>query len=85
MIDVNAGAIAARVARVRKVAGMIARLGVTVLVHLVRRRPEGLAPEVVAVVIVAEATGAEKAKAAVTIGPDPVKTRALPRRCPKSR
>ena len=86
MIDANAGATAARVARVRKVAGITARLAATVLVRPAQQTPEGLGPKVGAAVVVigAEVTVAGKGKV-VTNGPALAKILALPHRCRTSR
>ena len=84
VIDANAGMIAARVARVRKVAGIIARRDATVRAHRAQRMPEGLGRKVAAVVIAVGVTGAGKARVA-TNGPDLAKTLALPHRCRMSR
>ena len=86
MIDANAGATAARVARVRKVAGMTARLAVTAHVRRAQRTPEALDPKVAAAVVVigAEVTVAGKGKV-VTNDPGLAKTLARPHRCRTSR
>ena len=87
MIDATAGVTAARVARVRKVAGITARRDVTAHVRRAQRTPEALGPKVPAAVVViigAEATVAGKGKV-VTNDLALAKTLALPHRCRTSR
>jgi hypothetical protein len=85
-IDANADMIAARVARVRKVAGIIARHDVTGRARPAQRTPEGPGRKVAAEVIAAEVTVAGKARVA-TNAPALAKTLALPhqRLCRMSR